>query len=241
MKVTRSAVSMGRALRSMHSIKTRQPLKALYLVTRDEGERKVLREMEDMIRDELNVKEIVFRENEEDLVEFSAKPNYRILGKKLGKDMKAAAQRINELTRDEILSLVDGATLSIDLGERALDLNEESIVVQRQEKENLKVLNEGSLTVALDPEISEELHREGIVRDIVRSIQNLRKERKLEVTDRIVLRLHGPDTIRAAVENFQEHLMEETLATDWEWERSNSGVEIECGDERCLLDIEKST
>lgn len=240
MRVTREAVSMGRALRSIHSIKTRQPLKAIHLVTRDEGERKVLREMEDIIRDELNIKEVVFRDNEEDLVEFSAKPNYRVLGKELGKDMKTAAGRIAGLSRDEILSLLDGSTLSIDIGDRVLDLNEERVIVQRQEKENLKVLNEGSLTVALDPEISEELYREGVVRDIVRSVQNLRKERGLDVTDRIVLFLFGREPVRSAVEDFQDHLTEETLALEWEWKQTSSGIEIECGDETCMVDLEKS-
>jgi isoleucyl-tRNA synthetase len=241
MRVTREAVSMGRALRSIHSIKTRQPLKAIHLVTRDETERRVLREMEGIIRDELNIKEVVFRDNEEDLVEFSTKANYRILGKELGKDMKAAADRIAALSRDEILSLLDGSTLSIDIGERVLELNEERVIVQRQEKENLKVLNEGSLTVALDPEISEELYREGLVRDIVRSIQNLRKERGLDVTDRIVLFLHGSDAVKSAIEDFQDHLMEETLAVDWEWKQTSDGVEIECGDETGVVDLKKSS
>ncbi|MBT3274340.1 MAG: class I tRNA ligase family protein, partial [Spirochaetales bacterium] len=240
MKVTQTTVSMGRALRSIHSIKTRQPLKALHLVTRDQSERTVLREMEDIIREELNVKEVIFRENEEDLVEFSAKANYRVLGRILGKDMKAAAKRIEELSKDEVLTLLDGGTLSIDLGPRTLDLNQESVIVQRQEKENLKVLNEGSLTVALDPEISEDLYREGLVRDIVRSIQNLRKDRGLDVTDRIVLYVHGDDSIRSAVEEFQDHLMEETLSVAWEWKSTNNGLKIDCGNENCVIDLEKA-
>ena len=239
MKVTQTAVSMGRALRSIHSIKIRQPLKAIHLVTRDQAERRVLREMEDIIREELNVKEVLFRENEEDLVEFSAKPNYRVLGKELGKDMKTAAARVEALTRDEILTLLEGGTLSLEIGETTVDLNAERVIIQRQEKENLKVLNEGSLTVALDPEISEELYREGLVRDIVRSVQNLRKDRNLDVTDRISLYLHGSETVRSAVEGFQDHLMEETLAIGWNWEKTDGAVEIECGDDTCSIDLEK--
>lgn len=85
MEVTRKAVSMGRALRSVHSLKTRQPLKAIYLVTRDSQERRILMEMEDIVREELNVKDVIFRENEEDLVVYKAKANFKILGRKLGK------------------------------------------------------------------------------------------------------------------------------------------------------------
>ena len=239
MKITMTTVSLGRALRSMYSIKIRQPLKAIHLVTRDQGERLVLREMEDIIREELNVKEVVFRENEEELVEYRAKPNYRMLGKILGKHMKEAAGRIEALSTNEILTLLDGATLSIELDSMSVDLSEENVIIQRQEKENLKVLNEGSLTVALDPEITEELYQEGLVRDIVRSIQNLRKEKDLEVTDRIALQLFGSDAVRFAVESFQGYLVEETLAKKWEWADGNDLSVIECGDESCKVGLQK--
>ncbi len=240
MKVTRQAVSMGRALRSMYSIKIRQPLRAIHLVTLDIEEKKVLREMEDIIREELNVKDVVFRENEEELVEYQAKPNYRVLGKQLGKDMKRAAKRIEELRMKEIQSLLESATLSIDLDGRNLDITKESVIIRRNEKENLKVLNEGSLTVALDPEITPELKQEGTVRDIVRSIQNLRKEAGLDVTDRIHLSVYGSEEIKEAIEQHQDHLVNETLTVSWEWNRKNDASEVECGDERCYISLEKA-
>jgi isoleucyl-tRNA synthetase len=93
MELTQQAVSMGRRLRVMHNLKTRQPLKALHLVTKDPEERNILLEMQDIIMEELNVKEVVFRENEEELVEYQAKANFKVLGRQLGKDMKAAAAR----------------------------------------------------------------------------------------------------------------------------------------------------
>jgi isoleucyl-tRNA synthetase len=132
--------------------------------------------MEEIIKDELNVKDVVYRENEEDLVRYKAQPDYRRLGSQLGRDMKSAAEKIRALNSGEIRSVVDGATLQLDLGGRTLDLTADDLVVSREEKESLKVLNEGSLTVALDPELTEELMQEGAVRDLVRTIQNLRKE-----------------------------------------------------------------
>ncbi len=239
MSITRQAVRMGRALRSMHSIKIRQPLKAIHLVTLDKKEKKVLREMEDIIREELNVKEVVFRENEEDLVEYQAKPNYRVLGKQLGKDMKAAAKKIESLSMREIQSLLEGATLSIELDNKVLELTKESVVIQRNEKENLKVLNEGSLTVALDPEITSDLKLEGTMRDIVRSVQNLRKEAGLEVTDRIELSLYGSEGIKQAVETFEDHLMDETLAQSWKWEKPDDANRVDCGEENCYISLKK--
>ncbi len=240
MELTRKAVSMGRALRSMHEMKIRQPLKALHLVTINLEEKAILREMEDIIKDELNVKEVVFRDNEEDLVEYQAKANYKVLGKELGKHMKTAAQKIEDLSMREIQTLLEGATLSIDLDGRTLDLTREGIVVQRNEKENLKVLNEGSLTVALDPELTTELKREGIVRDLVRYVQNLRKESDLDVTDRIKLYIHGSDEIRNAVDSYEEYLKNETLSLSWDWKKKDESLEVECGDETCLVTLEKA-
>jgi isoleucyl-tRNA synthetase len=235
MKLTRQAVSMGRALRTLHGLKTRQPLKALHLVTRDPEEKRILIEMEELIKEELNVRSIVFRENEEELVVYSAKANYKVLGKQLGADMKAAAQRIEALNMREIQSLLEGATLSLDLGHRGFDLTQEGVLISRSERANLRVLNEGSLTVALDAELTEELIREGMIRDLVRGIQNLRKERALQVTDRIELQLAGSQELRRAVEAFEEHLKSETLAASWSWTKADDAVEVECGGETCLV------
>ena len=208
--------------------------------------------MEEIIKEELNVKDIVFRENEEELVEYSAKANYRMLGKSLGKDMKAASARIESLTMPEIQSLLEGATLSLDLGVRVFDLTQEGVNIIRNEKENLKVLNEGSLTVALDSELTEDLIREGVIRDLVRSIQNLRKEMGLMVTDRIELYIFGSEQLKATVEAFQEHLTSEILATYWHWQQPEapsqaaassapalSYRELECGQENCFVSVRK--
>jgi isoleucyl-tRNA synthetase len=239
MALAQKTVRMGRALRSMHNLKIRQPLRAIHLVTIDGTERKILREMEDIIGEELNVKEVVFRENEDELVEYQAKPNYRVLGKQLGKDMKPAAQKIESLSTKEIQSLLEGNTLHIDIGQRTLDLDQESVSIQREEKENLKVLNEGSLTVALDPEITEELRHEGLVRDVIRAVQNLRKESGLEVTDRIQLYVHAENQVGEAVESFQDYLMDETLAVDLHFEKHSDAQEVRIANEQCYIAVEK--
>ena len=241
MTTVRKAVSMGRAIRSMHAIKTRQPLKALHLVTKNPEEKRILLEMEDIIREELNVKEVIFRENEEDLVEYKAKPNYRALGKSLGKDMKAAAEKIEALSMHEISHLLDGATLDIGIGGRTLEITRESVEVRRLEKENLKVLNEGSLTVALDPEITEDLKAEGVVRDLVRGIQTLRKDQGLDVTDRIDLFLKPEDPeVQDSVEDYKDYLAAETLAASISWEKREPARLLECGGMKCYVALAKA-
>jgi isoleucyl-tRNA synthetase len=241
MTLARQAVTMGRALRSLHNLKIRQPLKALHLVTKDDTEAAILDEMQDIIKEELNVKQVVLKENEEELVEYIIKPNYRTLGKTLGKDMKAAAGLIEKLPAKDKSVLVEGKSLTLNMGARSVRLTPEDVVIQRNEKQNLKVMNQGSLTVALDPQLDEELVREGMVRDLVRGIQNLRKESGLEVTDRIHLAIYGSDALLEAVERFQEHLTSETLAVSWKWEKKQPAQEIECGSQTCFVAIEKAT
>ncbi len=120
-----SAVSIGRSLRSQYNIKMRQPLRKAEVVTRNEDEKNALMGMADIIREELNVKEAVFSDKEEDLVEYEVKANFRVLGKELGKDMKSAAAKIEALKHAQIQSVIEGASLSIDIpceggGTRAL-------------------------------------------------------------------------------------------------------------------------
>ena len=241
MAITRQAVSLGRAIRTMHNLKIRQPLSAIHIVTRDEEARRILREMEDITREELNVKDVVFRENEEELVEYSAKANFRELGPRLGKRMRAAAEVIEGLSGAEIQQLMEGSTLSLDVDGEPVDITIESVLVQRQEKENLKVLNEGSLTVALDPEITEELLQEGLVRDLIRAVQNLRKERGFEVTDRITLAIDGSEEILAAVRSFEDYLRGETLTDDLRFTVDGDAQEISIGDFRVAVDVQKNS
>ena len=240
MKVTMRAVGMGRSLRTDYSLKIRQPLRALHVVTRDPEEWTILESMEELIRDELNVKSVLFRENEDELVEYRPKANFRTLGKLLGKDMKAAASRIEKLSLADIHALLSSQNVSMDVEGRTFSLTPEGVEIQRIEKQNLKVINDGSLTVALDPELTPELIQEGLVRDLVRGIQSLRKDEGLEVTDRIELTLFGSEALQAAVESYRAHLLSETLAVSWKWEKPLESTEIDCGGETCLVSLKKA-
>jgi isoleucyl-tRNA synthetase len=238
MALVQHAVSMGRALRSQYNLKVRQPLKAVELVTRNAEKKRVFLEMEDIIREELNVKTVIFRDNEEDLVEYEAKANFRVLGKELGKDMKAAADRIAALNQGEIQGLLEGATLSIEVAGKPVDITADKVDVRRIEKADLRVLNEGTLTVALHTEVTGELAREGDVRDLIRGVQNMRKDTGLTITDRIRLRLYGSDRLKAAWEAFADYVAAETLAVSVDW-AENQGRELEAGDEVWTAEIQK--
>jgi isoleucyl-tRNA synthetase len=239
------AVSMGRALRSQYNIKVRQPLRMAELVTRSPDEKSALLEMAEIIREELNVKNVSFSDNEEDLVEYSVKANFRALGKTLGKDMNAAAARIEALSQDEIRGLLEGASLSLDValeggGTRAVEITADKLDIRRNEKANLRILNEGTLTVGLDTELSAELSMEGDIRDLIRGVQNSRKEMGLQVTDRIKLTVFGPEKLKKAWDTLSASAAEETLAVQTLWAKTEGQIPLEAGDEKWMVKIEKN-
>ena len=147
--------------------------------------------------------------------------------------MKAAAAVITQLDQTSIQSILEGSTLSVDVQGKTVELDSTKIIVDRLEKATLKVVNDGTLTVALDSEITEELKMEGFVRDFVRGIQNLRKESGFEVTDRITIKLNGSDVLKKSFEAFTDYISGETLAVTAEWADNlpADAVSIEAGDE----------
>lgn len=241
MATVQKAVSMGRSLRNTFNLKNRQPLASVALVTRNENEKRVLAEMEDSIREELNVKKVEFHDREDELVEYKCKANFKVLGKELGPKMKKAASVIQNLSSEQIQSILEGTNLSIDVDGTAVELNSEKILVERLEKDGLKVLNEGTLTVGLDSKITDELKKEGYVRDLVRGIQNLRKESGLNVTDRICLSVSGDDDLKASYEMFKDFIDSETLASSSEFAASlEKGTEVEADDKKWRISIVKA-
>ena len=239
--LVQKACSMGRSLRYQFNLKIRQPLASLEIVTRDEGERRVLTEMAEHIKEELNVKAIHFHDNETELVTYSAKANFRSLGKKLGAKMKEAAAEIEKLSPADLALFVEKGSCEIILNGEKIALSADDVIIQRNEKENLRVLNEGSLTVALDTQITDELRDEGWVRDLVRGIQSLRKESNFQVTDRIHLSVAGNAQLKKAFETGKDFIMSETLAVDATWCDNPLPTTIDAGDEETWsVKIEKA-
>ena len=215
MALAMRTVSMGRALRNQHKIKVRQPLAAIHLVTSEEGERGVLARLGEILREELNVKRVVIDEREEDLVTLSAKANFKTLGGRLGKDMKRAAGLIEKLGGGElakIRGLAEGGVYRLADGDFSVEIGAEDVVLNRSEKAGLVVMNEGTLTVALDSTITEELGLDGLARDVVHQLQTMRKESGFAITDRICVYYAGDERVCAAFERFGEYIASEVLA-----------------------------
>ncbi len=241
MGTVQKAVSMGHSLRNQFNLKNRQPLASVALVTRNPNEKTVLAEMQDTIAEELNVKKVEFHDREDELVEYKAKANFKVLGKELGPLMKKAAGIIAGLSSEQIQAILDGSKVTIDVEGTSVDLTEEKVLVDRFEKDDLKVLNEGTLTVGLDSKVTDELKKEGYVRDLIRGIQNQRKENGYEVTDRIKLEISGDAVLKSAYEMFKDFVAGETLASSISWADSFSGaVEVDCDDAKWSFKVEKA-
>lgn len=249
METVQKCISMGRSLRYQFNLKIRQPLKAVEIVTRNKKEQTVLLEMEDSIIEELNVKEVIFHEREDDMVDYTAKAAYKVLGKKLGSQMKEVAKKIEELTSSDIQGLLDGATLGIETSSGIVEITKEEVIINRIEKNSLKVVNDGTLTIGLDTKITEELLLEGYIRDLVRGIQTLRKDCNLLVTDRIKLYAYYSEKskdctlLEKAFNAHKDYIASETLSADILWKKVPNSVlgnaEIEASDQIWSIGIEK--
>lgn len=225
---TMAAVGLGRFLRTQAVLKVRQPLKKAILVSADAGVREDLSSMASVIADELNVKEIELQEDEETLVSLSAKPNLKKLGPKLGQKMKLVIPLINGLDGKAISSLRNGGTLSLTASDGTVfNIGEDDVLIQRTEKEGMTVANEGNITVALDTRLDDALILEGWAREIVSKLQNLRKELKFEVTDRISIIYDGPAEVRNAIVSQSAYICAETLALSIEPGTSADMHEVE--------------
>ncbi len=239
MALTMKCVTMGRSLRASSLLKVRQPLARFFVVDRSAEERAVIERNSDIIAEELNVKAVSVEADESKLVSYSAKANFKVLGSKLGKSMKEVASQIQALGSAQIASILDGGTVTINYSAGSIDIAEGDIVVQRSEMANVKVLNEGSITVGFDTEVTQELLDEGIARDIVRSVQTRRKDSGLSVSDRIRLRIWGDEVINRAAKSFASYISSETLADDYAVEE-NSGEAVEVADQQVALLVEKA-
>ncbi|WP_027727419.1 isoleucine--tRNA ligase [Treponema sp. C6A8] len=241
MGTVQKAVSMGHSLRNQFNLKNRQPLASVALVTRNPNEKTVLAEMQDTIAEELNVKKVEFHDREDELVEYKAKANFKVLGKELGGLMKKAAGIITGLSSEQIQAILDGSKVTIDVDGTSVDLTEEKVLVDRFEKDDLKVLNEGTLTVGLDSKVTDELKKEGYIRDLIRGIQNQRKENGYEVTDRIKLEISGDAVLKSAYEMFKDFVAGETLAASISWADSLSdAVTVDADDAKWSFKVEKA-
>ncbi len=208
-QVTRDVVSLGRALREKHKLKTRQPLPSVTVVHHDAAVLVALRAHAELIIDELNVRNLELRADDGSLCTVSFKANFKTLGPRLGPRMKEAAAAISKLSRADFDLLQAGGTMEVAGAVLTLD----DLLVQREARGDVVLESSGTLTVALDTRLDAGLIAEGHAREVVSRIQKLRKDNGLEVTDRIVVSLWVTDAeIAQAIETHRDYIASEVLA-----------------------------
>ncbi|MDZ7772984.1 MAG: isoleucine--tRNA ligase [Balneolaceae bacterium] len=245
MQMARQISSMVLSLRNRIEINVRQPLARIILPIENEEDRQAVESMKDIILDEVNVKEIQYADDDSGIVEKSAKPNYPVLGKKLGEKVKALAPRVKELTTEEITQYEQSGSIEIDLGGEygTVRLGSEGLEISRTGLEGWSVETEGGLSVALDTEMTPELEREGLAREFVNRIQNMRKEADFEVVDRIWIGFEGSGRLEEAVASMDDYIQRETLAEEIhskKLEVSDFVKQWEIGDEPCTISIRRT-
>jgi isoleucyl-tRNA synthetase len=217
MDLARRIVSLGRAARSRKNLKVRQPLAKLMVGLPGKDGFSRLQDYIEIIKDELNIKEITPAEDLDKYVSFNAKLNFKTAGPKLGKAVKKAAAYVQELSSDEVKHFAQTGRMEIEADGHKITLTDDEVEVHKIEKEGFAVENDYSLTVALSTELTPELIDEGFAREMVNKIQNMRKSSGLEVTDHIKVAVHSSDTLKKAVNKYDDFIRRETLAEQIEF------------------------
>lgn len=230
-QIVRSVVTMGRALREKHRINTRQPLKAITVVASDEIAIDAITHHQELITSELNVREVILLDQDDTLCQTKAKPNYKSLGPKLGKDMSKVAKEIALLNKEAIKTFEKTGELTLG----GYHLNGDDVTIVREAAADMVVMSMNNLTVALDTELTEDLKDEGLMRESLSQLQRLRKDKNFLVTHRIELKLYteSPELLRALLAH-KAYLASELLA-DKLMIKSMEGEEYE--DELLVKDL----
>jgi isoleucyl-tRNA synthetase len=214
MKLARETASQGLSARSNAGIKVRQPLSQV-LVHVKEGRAELDDELVDIVRDELNVKDLVFVQDAKSLLAYKVLPNNKLLGPKYGADFPKIQAALGTLDPDQVATKVDeGSMITLNLGEKEISLTPEEVLVQTEAAEGLATADSKLLTVAIETEITPALRDEGLAREIIRRIQDFRKQADFDIADRIILTYQATPTLAGAIEAHRDYIMAETLTLE---------------------------
>ena len=211
MQKAQTISSLVLSLRKKESIKVRQPLQKIMIPIANATERAEIEAVANLIKHEVNVKEIELLEDASGILVKQIKPNFKTLGPKFGKDMKAIATAVQGFGQAEIAQFEKAQTYSLQLPDKTVTLSLDDVEISTQDIEGWLVATAGSLLVALDIHITPELRQEGIARELVNRIQNIRKDNDYDITDRIQIRLQAQPALQAAVTANEAYIKNETL------------------------------
>ena len=232
--------SLVLSLRKKEMIKVRQPLQKVMIPVLDANQRAEIEAVSDLIKAEVNVKEIELLDDASGILVKQIKPNFKTLGPRFGKDMGLISKEIQGFGQEEIAKLERDSELVIDIAGKSITLSLDDVEISSQDIEGWLVANSNGITVALDITISEELRKEGIARELVNRIQNIRKDSGFEVTDKIVVKMEKNPQLEEAVLANSAYIKSETLTESLIFEEKiENGIEIEFDDIKTSILISK--
>ncbi len=241
MEIAQKVVYLTRSMRAKNNLKVRQPLKKIMVVVEKE-KIEALNKMKDVILEEVNIKELVVLNDDSRIVNKSAKANFKSIGPKFGKNVNAVSNAIKALSNIEIAAIELGESIKIKVGCEELHITKDDVEVISSEISGWLVEMEEGVTVALDVELDETLIAEGLAREFVNRIQNMRKDAGFDVIDRIKINFNGSSKLVEAVKTFSKYISNETLAEQLEFEERLSGgfnQNWKIGECDCSVQIEK--
>lgn len=240
MTAVQAAVSLGHSLRKEHKLKVRQPLPKAYVVEGDKQVLEFLKGEQHLIAEELNVKQVEFSSDEKQFVSLIAKPNFRVLGKKVGKLMKACQEAIANLDQNQLKTVLNGGTIEVGVEGESISITPEDIAVERSVRDDLIAMNAGTLTVALETELDSALIAEGLAREIVNKINTMRRDQGFDVSDRILVKMDATEKVASAFEDHSDYIKHEVLALSVTFEPCE-GMEWDLNGELAKIHIAKAT
>ncbi|MTH17043.1 isoleucine--tRNA ligase [Flavobacterium sp. LC2016-01] len=240
MQKAQTISSLVLSLRKKEMIKVRQPLQKVMIPVLDENQRAEIEAISELVKAEVNVKEIVLLDDDSGILVKQIKPNFKALGPRFGKDMGLISKEIQGFSADQINQLDKQGTLDIVISGNNVTLSLEDVEITSQDIEGWLVANSNGITVALDITISEELKNEGIARELVNRIQNIRKDSGFEVTDKIKVQIKRNGLLEEAVSKNEDYIKSETLTDDLVFvDVLENGTEIEFDDIKTMILISK--
>jgi len=240
MEAAQTISSLVLSLRAKEKIKVRQPLQKIMVPISSETQKNEILAVANLIKSEVNVKEVEVLEDASDILVKQIKPNFKVLGPRFGKDMKAVAQAVNNFTANDIKIIEQNGIFDVKINGKNITLEKSDVEITSQDIEGWLVASSGALTVALDVTLTDDLKKEGIARELVNRIQNLRKDSGFELTDRIAVQFKKDEQIINAINKNLEYIKTETLTDELEiLDDLNNGIDIAFDDVNTKLFIQK--
>lgn len=240
MQVAQSISSMVLALRRKVNIKVRQPLRAIMVPALNDEQKTNIEAVKNIVLNEVNVKELDFVDNASGILVKKIKPDFKKLGPRYGKVMKQLAVSIQDMSQDEIVSFEQNGRFTFDIDGQGCEILPDDVEIVSEDIPGWLVANEGNLTIALDITVTDDLRKEGLARELVNRIQNIRKNNGLEITDKIRIKISSSHETDEAVRDYAGYIKKQVLAESLEVvDGQVDGTELDFDDFKLFIKIEK--